>query len=262
MTILKKELKQNLKAFLIWTAAISFMLIICILMFPEMSKEMDSVNDMFANMGSFTAAFGMDQVNFGEIMGFYGVECGNILGIGGGFFAAYLGICVLSKEEKEHTAEFLFTHPISRISVLFQKLSSILIQLFIMNVIIVGVSSLSFLWIHEEIATKEFLLLHLAYLVLQFEISCICFGISAFIRHNGIGIGLGLAAILYFANIICNISEKADFLKYFTPFSYAEATNIIADAAIDTKLLWIGIATSLLFVFLGFFKYVKKDIAS
>jgi len=262
MTIFKKEFQQNFKAFIIWTAAISFMLIICILMFPEMSKEMNSVNDIFSNMGSFTAAFGMDQVSFGEIMGFYGVECGNILGIGGGFFAAYLGICILSKEEKEHTAEFLLTHPISRVSVLFQKLLSVLIELLIMNVIIVGISALSFVWIDEEIATKEFLLLHLAYLVLQFEIACICFGISAFIRHNGVGIGLGLAAILYFANIICNISEKADFLKYFTPFAYADATDIIADAAIDMKLMWIGITTSIVFIMIGFFKYTKKDIFS
>ena len=104
MTIFKTELKQSAKAFFIWTGAIVFMLLVCILMFPEMKGEMDNVTDMFSNMGDFTAAFGMDKLNFGELMGFYGVECGNILGLGGGFFAALVGISVLSKEEKEHTA--------------------------------------------------------------------------------------------------------------------------------------------------------------
>lgn len=262
MIILKKELRQNWKAFLIWTAVIAFMLVICVLMFPEMSKEMDSVTDIFANMGSFSAAFGMDQINFGEIMGFYGVECGNMLGIGGGFFAAYLGISILSKEEKEHTAEFLFSHPISRSRVLAEKLGSVFLQILAMNVIIVGISILSFQIIHEDVAVKEFFLLHLAYLILQFEIACICFGISAFLRQNGIGIGLGLAAILYFANIICNLSEQAEFLKYITPFAYGESTDIIANASLELPLVGLGVVVSIVFVILGFGKYTKKDLAS
>lgn len=262
MIILEKELRQNWKAFLIWTAVIAFMLVICVLMFPEMSKEMDSVTDMFSNMGSFSAAFGMDQVNFGEIMGFYGVECGNMLGIGGGFFAAYLGISILSKEEKEHTAEFLFSHPISRSRVLAEKLGSVFLQILAMNVIIVGISILSFQIIHEDIAVKEFFLLHLAYLILQFEIACICFGISAFLRQNGIGIGLGLAAILYFANIICNLSEQAEFLKYITPFAYGEATDIISNASLELPLVGLGVVVSIVFVILGFGKYTKKDLAA
>ena len=53
---------------------------------------MDSVSDMFSSMGSFTAAFGMDKISFGNVMGFYGIECGNILGLGGAFFAG-LFVC-------------------------------------------------------------------------------------------------------------------------------------------------------------------------
>ena len=101
MTIYIKELRQSLKSLCIWTCAIGGMMLVCILMFPEMKNEMDSVSSVFANMGGFTAAFGMDKLSFGELMGFYGIECGNILGIGGGFFAALVGISVLASEEKE-----------------------------------------------------------------------------------------------------------------------------------------------------------------
>ena len=126
MTIYIKELKQSLKSCCIWTAAIAFMMLVCIFMFPEMKNEMDSVSDVFANMGGFTAAFGMDKLNFGELMGFYGIECGNVLGIGGGFFAALAGVSALANEEKERTAEFLLTHPVSRISVVTQKLFAVI----------------------------------------------------------------------------------------------------------------------------------------
>ncbi len=53
MTLVKHELKQGKISFLIWTASIGFLLAICIFLFPEMKGQMDSVNDMFASMGSF-----------------------------------------------------------------------------------------------------------------------------------------------------------------------------------------------------------------
>ncbi|MDD6827203.1 MAG: ABC transporter permease subunit, partial [Oscillospiraceae bacterium] len=143
MTVYIKELRQNFKSLCIWTASIAFMMMVCIMLFPEMKGEMDSVSSVFANMGGFTAAFGMDKLSFGEIMGFYGIECGNVMGIGGGFFAALAGISVLSSEEKERTAEFLLTHPVSRFSVLTQKLISVLTQVVVLNIIVVAVSMIS-----------------------------------------------------------------------------------------------------------------------
>ena len=42
-----------------------------------MEGQMNEISGMFADMGSFSAAFGMDRINFGEFAGFFGVECGN-----------------------------------------------------------------------------------------------------------------------------------------------------------------------------------------
>ena len=61
-------------------------------MFPEMKGQMDEMNEMFGSMGSFTEAFGMDKVSFGTLTGFYAVECGNILGLGGAFFASLTSV--------------------------------------------------------------------------------------------------------------------------------------------------------------------------
>lgn len=261
MTIYINEIKRSFRSLCIWTASIAFMMLVCILLFPEMKGEMDSVSDMFANMGGFSAAFGMDKLSFGELMGFYGIECGNILGIGGGFFAALAGISVLANEEKERTAEFLLTHPVSRFSVITQKLLSVLTQVIILNLVVVGVSLISASAIGEELEMKEFLLMHTAFLIMQLEISCICFGISAFIRRGSIGIGLGLALALYFLNIVCNISEQAEFLRYITPYAYAEASNIISEAKLDTGLIAVGTAFAAAGVAISYFKYIKKDIA-
>ena len=260
MTIVFHELKQNRVSFAVWTAAIGFLLAICVFMFPEMKGEMNGVTDMFSSMGSFTEAFGMDRLDFGSFIGFYAVECGNILGLGGAFFAALIGISSLAKEEKERTAEFLLTHPVSRVKIITGKISAVLAQILLMNLLIFAVAVLSAVMIGEEIPWKELSLIHLANLLLHAELACVCFGISAFLRRGGLGVGLGLAAVLYFLNIIANISEKAEFLKYITPFGYTEAADILTEGALDGTLILVGIVFSVLSLVIAYVKYCKKDI--
>ena len=100
MTVYACDMKRNLRSLIIWSLAVGGMIMICILMFPGMKNETEKMGAMFSNMGSFTAAFGMDKLDFGQLMGFYGIECGNTLGIGGGMFAALAGISALANEEK------------------------------------------------------------------------------------------------------------------------------------------------------------------
>lgn len=260
MTLIKHELKQGRTALVIWTASIAFLMVICILMFPEMKGEMDGVSDMFASMGSFTEAFGMDRINFGTLLGFYAVECGNILGLGGAFFASLIAITVLAKEEKERTAEFLLTHPVSRVRIVTEKLTAVLIQIVLMNAVIWALSAASIAIIGEEIPWKELNLMHLSYFLLQIELAGICFGLSAFLRRGGLGIGLGLATVMYFFNIVANISDSAEFLKYITPFGYTEGADIVANGSLDTAMVLLGMAYTAIGIAAAYWKYCKKDI--
>lgn len=261
MALIKHELRQGWKSFMIWTAAIGFFVAICVFMFPEMESEMEGVNDMFSSMGSFTAAFGMDRLNFGTLIGFYAVECGNILGIGGAFFAALLGISALAKEEKERTAEFLLTHPVSRNHIITGKLAAVMLQILIMNIAIFLLSVISITAIGEDLPRNEICLLHFSYFLVQVELAGICFGISAFLKHGGLGIGLGIATVMYFLNIVANISDSAGFLKYITPFGYAEGADIIADMSLKSGKIILGMLFTIVGIILAYWKYGRKDIA-
>lgn len=261
MTVFKHELRQGRSALIIWTAAISFMLGICIVIYPEMSTQMGDISAMFADMGSFSQAFGMDRINFGEFLGFFGVECGNVLGLGGAFFAALLGISALAKEEKEHTAEFLLTHPVSRTRVITEKLCAVIVQIVIMNLAVIAVTALSVLIIGEEADIKIFALLFLSFFLMQLEVAAVTFGISAFLRRGSLGIGLGLAAVFYFMNIVANLIDETKFLKYITPFGYTESADIIADGALNGGYLAVGMALAALGIILAFWKYGRKDIS-
>ena len=260
MTVFKLELRQGKTALIVWTAAIGFLLAVCIFLFPEMKGEMDTLTSVFASMGSFTAAFGMDRLSFGELSGFYAIECGNILGLGGAFFAALTAVNVLAKEEKDRTAEFLLTHPVCRGRVLAEKLCAVLAQITAMNAVLLALSLGCMAAIGEDIPWRTVLLLHLGYFLLQTELAGVCFGISAFIRRSGPGIGLGLAAAMYFLNLISNLSSSAEFLRYVTPFAYCEGADIISSGELDTALVLLGLGYAVAAAAAGCLHYTRKDI--
>ena len=260
MIILRHELRRNRVPFWIWTGAIGFLLAVCIFLFPDMKGEMEGINDVFSSMGSFTAAFGMDRLNFGTLTGYYAIECGNVLGLGGSFFAALLAAGMLCKEEKERTAEFLLTHPVRRARVVSEKLAAVLVLITVMNLIIYALAVGSIAAIGEPIPWRELNLLHLAYWLLQLELAGVCFGVSAFLRRGSAGVGLGIAALLYFMNLIANITDSAAFLKDLTPFGYCDGAEIASTGSLDFKRLAIGTVLFAAGVAAAYWKYTRKDI--
>ncbi len=261
MSVFFHEMRQGRRAFVIWTCALSFMLGVCVVIYPEMSSQMGDISAMFADMGAFTAAFGMDQLNFGEFMGYFAIECGNTLGLGGALFAAIFGANALAKEEKEHTAEFLLTHPISRTRIVFEKFAAVIAQIILLNLAVAAVCTAAILLIGETPKASAIALLFLAYLLLQLEIAAIAFALSAFMRTGAAGAGIGMALGLYFLNIVANLTEESEFLKYITPFGYTDGAKIISDGAIPLGYLAVGMLLAALGILTAFWHYRKKDIA-
>lgn len=261
MTLLWHELKRNKISLLIWTYFLAFMLAVCVVIYPEMEAQMGDINDMLVNMGAFSDALGIDQINFAEFMGYFAMECGEMLGLGGSIFAAILGIGMLANEEKDHTAEFLLSHPISRAKVVTEKLLAMIAQITAMNLVIFAVTAVAALIIKVDADFAKLALIFLAYYVLQIEIVAITFCISAFLKRGGFGIGLGFAFLLYFMNIVSNLVEEAEFLKFITPFGYADGSHIVNESAIEYKYLICGLAITLLCIALAYKKYTSKDIS-
>lgn len=129
-----------------------------------------------------------------------------------------------------------------------------------MNVVVFAISAGTIAAVGEDIPWKEFVLLHLAYLLMQVELAGICFGISAFLRRGGLAIGLGLAAVMYFLNIIANLSAQAEFLKYITPFGYTDGADILDSGRLDTVMVLLGMTYGVIGTAAAYWRYTRKDI--
>lgn len=260
MHIFWHEMRRTRLSLLIWTAAIAFMLAVCVIIYPEMAPQMSQITDTFADMGSFSTAFNLDQLNFGEFKGYFAVECGNVLGLGGAIFAAIAGITALAKEEKDKTAEFLLTHPVSRERVVGEKLLSVLAQIILLNVLVFAVVAGCIAAIGETGSLKELWLLFLANFLMQVQIGLMTFGISAFLKNGGLAIGLGLSFGFYFLSVVANLTEEAKVLKYITPFGYTDGAAILKAQALEWKYLAVGGVLTLIGAAAAIFKYRTKDI--
>ena len=169
-------------------------------------------------------------------------------------------MCGGDAQEKDKTAEFLLTHPVSRRRIVTGKLLAVFIQIIVMNVIVYVISVGSIAAVGEEIPWKELNLFHLAYFLLQLELAGICFGISAFMRKGSAGAGLGIAAMMYFLNLVANITESAECLKYITPFGYCEGADIVADGCLDGRLVVVGLVLEAVGIAAAYLQYCRKDI--
>lgn len=260
MTIFKKELRAGRVSFAAWAVIIGGLMAICVGLYPSMSDSMGDISGLFANMGDFSAAFGLDKLQYGSMLGFYGVECGNILGLGGALYAALTAVNLLAGEEGGHTAEFLLTHPVSRLRVCLEKLLALAVLVVGLNLVCLACGAGSILFIGEDADWNDLLRYHAALLLMQMEVGGLCFGLSAFLRRGGAGLGMGFAALLYFLGLFLNLDQGLDWLRFFTPYYYADAARIFAGEALTGPAL-SGIALGVLGIVLGLWQYQRKDIA-
>ena len=259
MTIFRHELRAGAVSLLVWSAVVGGLMALCVALYPSMAGSMEEFSQMFAGMGDFSAAFGLDKLEFGTIMGFYGTECGNILGLGGAFFAALTGMGLLAGEEGGRTAEFLLTHPVSRLRVCLEKLAALFVLVLGLNLVCFACGAGGIAVIGEEADWGDLLRYHGALLLMQLEVGALCFGLSAFLRRGGVGLGMGLAALLYFAGIVINLDSGLDWLRFCTPYYYADAARIFSGEAVVGPMA-AGCALGALGVGAGLWWYGRKDI--
>ena len=261
MTVFKRELRSGAKAFLLWSAVIGGLMAVCVGLYPSMKGSMGDMTELFAGMGEFSAAFGLDKLEFGSIMGFYGTECGNILGLGGAFFAALTAMGLLAGEEGGHTAEFLLTHPVGRIRVAGEKLAALAAMVLGLNAIALACGAGSILAIGEEAEWGDLLRYHGAVLVMQLELGGICFGVSALLRRGGLGLSMGLAALMFFLGLAVNLDAGLAWLKYVTPYYYADAARIFSGDSVASPMA-VGCVWGIGGAAFGLWWYGRKDIAA
>ena len=116
--------------------------------------------------------------------------------------------------------------------------------------------------IGEKIPWKEINLLHFAYYLLQIEFGRHLLWYLGISTQRKYWCGTWHCSDDVFMNLVANIAEVAEGLKYITPFGYCEGADIVSNGYLDGTLITIGLIFGMVGIVAAYWKYTRKDIHS
>lgn len=262
MNIIKRELRANLKSTIIWSLAIIFIVALWMVEFESFSGD-TRINEVLDSMPStIMDALGMGNMDLSSVEGFISSIVLYIY-LALGIHACLLGSSMLAKEERDKTADYLFTMPIRRRDILTRKLISSLITLISINLISLGVFLATTRKYEKSDRFYKFIgLLFIAVFILQMiflSIGMLVASINKKYRKSA-NISVTLLMVMFLIASLVNTLDQLDFLKYISPFKYFDAKYLLNNLKLQPVFLLISIGVIAVGIVGTYIYYPKRDL--
>jgi len=263
MNVFIVEMKAHRKSLIIWAFSIIFMVAAGMGKYVALSSSGQSMNELFAQMPkSMQALIGIGTFDLSKASGYYGLLFLYLL-LMATIHAAMLGANIISKEERDKTAEFLLSKPISRNKIITSKLLAGLTNIIIFNIINL-VSSIIIVGKYSkgEAVGGEIAILMVGMLILQLMFMLIGTAIASVSKNPKTATGVSTAVLLitYILSIAIDVNSKLENLKYFTPFKYFEAKNLMAHDGFQASFVILSIIIISAMLGITYVFYKKRDL--
>lgn len=266
LNIFLYESKSLLKSVLIWGVSIFSVIFFMMLFFPAFSADASVMEKIMENYPeALLKAFGMSSgLSMASVLGYFSftfVIAQLFLAIQ----AANYGFSVLSIEEREFTADFLMSKPVSRISILVGKFAASTVALLVMN----GITWFSTFFSIElfrggKLYDKEALIILLSSAFL-FQMLFLVFGMAVSVSLKRIRNVLSFSLAISFGTYILNAVRAivgGDILGYLSPFYYFEVGYIFENSAMRPGMLLVVVGIIGCCIGTTLILYTKRDIHS
>lgn len=260
----KREMKINLKNFIIWTAILIGLFLVVFLVYPsivtsENMQMMDEMMKMFPE--EMLKAFNMDISSIDSAFGWLKTEGFVFVLLITGIYSGILGSNILLKEESDKTIEYLNSVPVTRKKIVVNKIFCGLLYITLM-VAIIGIFNFIGLSLSGEFDRKSYILLSITPIFSSIVIFAVCIFLSTFTHKTKktIGISLGIVFASYFLNIISEMGESTEFLKYISIFTLADIRNVIVNVSINPLMVILAIGIAVIFMIFTVIRYERKEL--
>lgn len=262
MNIYRHEIKANLLTSILWICAICGISIILMLFYPMIKADMDEYLVFLDNFPpAVKALMGIVTENFSTPLGYYGFAFTYTL-LFGAIQATNLGVGILSKEEREKTADFLMTKPVAREGILTAKLAASFTILAVTNACYVPLMYLMLnSYADGKFKTKTFMLISLSLFFCQAVFFFIGLAVSTLMKKVRAVLPVSLGMVfMFFAISAFAVTSKDDRLRFVTPFQYFKADYILEENHYEMEYVVMGAAIIIIGAALSYFRYSRKDI--
>lgn len=263
MNIFRREMKANRKSLIIWTIGVVFMVASGMGKFSSLEGSGQSMNALMADMPkSMQAIMGVGSFDLSKPIGYYGVLF-LYLAVMVAVHAAMLGANIISKEERDKTVEFLLVKPISRHSMITSKLLAALANIIVLNLVTFGSSVVMVQkYADGESVAGDITMLMVGMFLLQLIFLVIGTAIASVYKNSkkATSVSTGILLFLFILSVAIDMNERLEGLRFFTPFKYYDAKNILLDGGFDALYLGLSAALVLALSIATYVFYQKRDM--
>jgi len=264
MAVFRRELKRNFRSWAIWTVSIVGYLALIMSVYPTMVAQNKDLAKLYAAFPkAMLSAFNLDRLSLADVLGFYATEGLILLLLASSIYAIQLASGILAKEESDRTIEFLLSKPVTRTGLVTEKAVVALIYIVALNAAQTLAAYVAIELVKSDpYSAKAFWLLSLGGLLVNLTFAAIGLAVSVAVSKIKTLYPLGLGIVLgtYMLTVTARLTPKLDVLKWFSPFSYADAAEVIAQQAIS-GIHWVLFAVLIIgSVAAAYVFYNRKDI--
>ncbi len=229
MNIILRELRSIWKAQLAWSAGIVFMVFVGMQKYAGFARSGEQALKLLDNLPNFVKKLlGLGELDLTMASGYY-VLFFLYFALLCGIHAIMQGAVVISKEERDKTADFLLVKPVRRSRVITAKLIASLISVgsitlvtFVSSLLIVGRVNTG-----PSIAGLiSRLMVGLFFMQVLFLSVGMFLGVVVRTTRKATGIATALFMGTFLLSVAIDLVHQIAFLRFLTPFKYFDAKAI------------------------------------
>lgn len=263
MNIILRELRANMKSLIIWSVAQMFIILAGMMKYVGFSKSGVDINSMLAGYPEgIMKAFGISAVDITKVDGFYTVFFLYFMLLAA-IHAVMFGAVIVSKEERDHSADFLFSKPVKRVKVIISKFVAGIVNILVFNLVTLITSVVMIAQNNNgDGLIGQVTLLMVALFFIQLFFLTLGFLLGAILKNTKLATSAATGIVLgtFFLSILSDISDKVSFLKYFTPFKAYSSVTVMFDQQIALPSTLVLIVCSAIFIVFAYQKFYARDL--
>ncbi|MBL4934410.1 ABC transporter permease subunit [Clostridium sp. YIM B02515] len=262
MNVFIRELRANRKALIIWS--ICMFLFVLSGMGKYTAYSSGANNEVFDKMPhTMKALLGFGSFDVTTMSGFFAFLF-PYLALTAAIHAALLGSGIISKEERDKTAEFLMAKPISRAAIVTSKLFAALINIIVINLVTL-LSSIAMVAAYNKgkDISGEVLVFLLSMFIIQLIFLSLGVFISAVMRKPKAAGSLttGILFSSYVISKITDLTDSLNALNVLSPFKYFSYENIVKGNGLSTGVTILSILLVAVLLASAYSFYAKRDLS-
>lgn len=262
--MVKKELKDTRKSLLIWVGAMLGMIIIGAAEYSVVMEAGEEIVELFETLPRVLAiVFVAETVPVHTAIGYY-VMMYLWYCIIAFTHAAVLGATIISKEERNRTAEFTFTKPFPRQTIVTSKMIAAVINVFVVTLItFLGNLLLLVPQMQGENILSEIITTTLSMFVIQilFLFTGLLFSAIFPNYRKALSISALFVGSSYLLRVIIEVVGTIDYLNVLTPFMYFNGP-VLVEQGFSFFYLFLTVILVLLSAGMTYAKFKRRDLHS